>query len=304
MKRHGVILATVITAFLVFGLSMSFAMPLKPELVEKLKKEGKWEQIKQMLSEDRQKGIDRGGKLTPLIQPGDSVDGLMRVQDSQYSVERQAIVILVDFSDNEADTINYPAAHYDSMLFSVGTYPTGSMADYYIENSYGEFLVTGIVTVWYRMPQTYAYYVNGQRGFGVYPQNAQKLAEDAVAVADPYVDFSQFDNDGPDGIPNSGDDDGMIDALFVVHAGPGYEQTGNPNDIHSHQWVTNNVPTVDGVDAYVYSMEPDNGKIGVFGHEFGHVLGLPDLYDYGYDSRGVGYWSMMASGSWVSKKRR
>jgi M6 family metalloprotease-like protein len=184
------------------------------------------------------------------------------------------------------------------MLFSVGVYPTGSMADYYIENSYGEFLVTGVVTKWYRMPQTYAYYVNGQRGFGAYPQNAQKLTEDAVAAADPDVDFSQFDNDGPDGIPNSGDDDGMIDALFVVHAGPGYEQSGDPNDIHSHQWVTRNPPTVDGVQAYVYSMEPEDGKIGVFGHEFGHVLGLPDLYDYDYDSRGVGYWSMMAAGSW------
>ena len=39
-------------------------------------------------------------------------------------------------------------------------------------------------------------------------------------------------------------------------------------------------------------------RIGVFCHEFGHVLGLPDLYDTDYSSRGVGYWSMMAGGSW------
>jgi len=55
---------------------------------------------------------------------------------------------------------------------------------------------------------------------------------------------------------------------------------------------------VDGVKVYSYSMEPEGGKIGVFSHELGHVFGLPDLYDYGYDSKGIGYWSLMAGGSW------
>jgi len=299
-KRHSLVMMAVLVAFLTLSFVAAWGMPLKPELVKKLKAEGKWEEVARLLKQDRAKGIDRGGKLRPLLQPGEREEGLGRLQGAQWSVQRQAIVILVDFSDNVADTLTYPAAHYDSMLFTVGTYPTGSMADYYLENSYGEFLVTGVSTKWYRMPQTYAYYVNGQRGFGTYPQNAQKLAEDAVYAADPDVDFSQFDNDGPDGIPNSGDDDGIVDALFIVHAGPGYEETGDVNDIHSHQWVTYNVPTVDGIQAYTYSMEPDNGKIGVFSHEFGHVLGLPDLYDYDYDSRGVGYWTIMAAGSWAN----
>ena len=49
-----------------------------------------------------------------------------------------------------------------------------------------------------RMPQTYDYYVDGQRGiYGDYPHNCQKMVEDAVEAADPYVDFSQYDNDGP-----------------------------------------------------------------------------------------------------------
>jgi immune inhibitor A len=186
------------------------------------------------------------------------------------------------------------------MLFSEETYPTGSVRNFLLENSYGQFSLDGAVTVWLRMPQTYAYYVNNLKGLGVYPQNAQKLVADAVAAADPYVDFSQFDNDGPDGIPHSGDDDGYVDALFVVHAGPGYEETGDPTDIHSHQWVTKAPISVDGVYAYKYSMEPENGRIGVFCHEYGHVLGLPDLYDYGYDAKGLGYWSVMAYGSWAN----
>ncbi|MBD3334522.1 MAG: M6 family metalloprotease domain-containing protein, partial [Candidatus Eisenbacteria bacterium] len=202
------------------------------------------------------------------------------------------------FDDNEANQDDYPPQHYDDMLFSEGIYPTGSMRDWYLENSYGEFGVDGVVTVWYRMPEPYSYYVDGQAGFGNYPHNAQKLAEDAVAAADPDIDFSQFDNDGPDGIPDSGDDDGYVDALFVVHAGPGRETTGSDDDIHSHAWVMSSPQAVDGVEAYGYSMEPEDGKRGVFGHEFGHVLGLPDLYDTDYSSDGIGFWGMMSSGSW------
>jgi M6 family metalloprotease-like protein len=54
----------------------------------------------------------------------------------------------------------------------------------------------------------------------------------------------------------------------------------------------------DGVRVYAYSTEPENGKIGVFAHEFGHVLGLPDLYDTSYQSAGVGEWCLMGGGSW------
>jgi immune inhibitor A len=214
------------------------------------------------------------------------------------TIQRESIVIIVDFGDNTADTGTYPESHYEDMLFSVGTYPTGSMRDYYLENSYGNFETTGDATGWYRMPRNYTYYVDGNYGFNNYPRNAQGLAEDAVLAADPYIDFSQYDNDGPDGIPDSGDDDGYVDAIFIVHAGPGAEVTGDPNDIWSHAWSTYDPVAVDGVYVYSYSSEPEDGSIGVFCHELGHVLGLPDFYDYGYDSRGAGYWSVMAGGSW------
>jgi immune inhibitor A len=278
---------------MVFGASSVYAMPLDPEVVQKLRAQGKLQQEKAFMEAAIAKGInqpDYKGKVVPGFDP---ITG-----KGKKFTEREAIVLLVDFSDNVADTVTYPPSHYMDMLFSEGTYPTGSMRDYYLENSYGQFGVSGSAEGYYRMPQTYDYYVNGQRGFGSYPRNAQKLTEDAVLTADPYIDFSQYDNDGPDGIPDSGDDDGYVDALFVVHAGTGYESSGDPNDIHSHKWATSYDVPVDGVYVRTYSMEPDDGNIGVFCHEFGHVLGLPDLYDYDYDAAGTGWWSIMSRGSW------
>jgi immune inhibitor A len=56
--------------------------------------------------------------------------------------------------------------------------------------------------------------------------------------------------------------------------------------------------TNQGVKVYAYSTEPEDGRVGVFAHEFGHVLGMPDLYDTSYRSEGVGQWCLMSGGSW------
>jgi immune inhibitor A len=277
-------------------------MPLKPDVVDRLRAEGRLSDEVRAMSEAHSRGVDQPTVLLPVVPRGLSSTSAGRLTGSQV-VQRLAIVILVDFTDNPADAVTNTPAHFQTLLFSEATYPTGSMREYYLENSYGQFRLDGSVTVWLRMPQMYAYYVNNLRGLGAYPQNAQRLVEDAVLAANAYVDFSQFDNDGPDGIPHSSDDDGYVDALFVVHAGPGYEETGDPSDIHSHQWNTRTAVSVDGVRAYKYSMEPENGRIGVFCHEYGHVLGLPDLYDYDYNAKGLGDWSVMAFGSWADNGR-
>jgi M6 family metalloprotease-like protein len=212
-----------------------------------------------------------------------------KIPESTFS----AIAILIDFSDNVAQV---DPTYFDNLLYGTGT---GTVRHYYNEVTYGNLT---IVTVhlpgslgWQRAPQTYAYYVNNNNGFGSYPQNAQKLTEDAVALADPLVDFSQYDNDH----------DGYVDALFVIHAGPGAEFTGSNSDIWSHKWATRTPQLVDGVRVYTYSMEPEYWKnpgdmtCGVYAHEMGHaVFGLPDVYDRDGSSRGLGCWSLMAGGSW------
>ena len=109
---------------------------------------------------------------------------------------RRAIVLLVDFSDAPATRTQ---AHYNDLLFSTGTFATGSMRDFYREASYGQLDVVGEVSGtggptagWYRAPQPKSFYTNGKNGFGTYPQNAQKLVEDILALADSHVNFAPF----------------------------------------------------------------------------------------------------------------
>lgn len=215
-----------------------------------------------------------------------------RAEPAPVTGTRRALVLLVDFSDKAATKT---AAHFNDMLFSIGTYATGSMRDFYREASYSQLDVIGLVSGsggptagWYRAPQPKSFYTSGNYGFGTHPNNAQKLVEDAIAMADPNVNFAEYDNDG----------DGVVDALVVICAGSGAEQTGNVNDIWSHKWDI--APQVrDGVTINRYFMAPEDGRVGVMAHELGHLLmGWPDLYDTDYTSAGTGGWDLMAGGSW------
>lgn len=252
----------------------------------------------------------RAGTPFRIPQRAPGVDAAEQVR-AGTSGTYKAVVILLQFSDNPADTINHSPAAFADLLFSVGTHPTGSMRDYYREVSRDQFDIDGIVTRWYTAPQPYSFYVNGQSGFGLPPQNSQGMTDAALQLADPDVNFSQFDNDGPDGMPNSGDDDGFIDALFIVHAGPGGEETGSVDQMWSHKFTVPGL-LIDGVRAGAFTTEPEEWantttystageliSIGVFCHEFGHVLGLPDLYDTTdspTSSEGVGEWDLMSTG--------
>ena len=197
----------------------------------------------------------------------------------------KALVILVEFQDNGSSTNK---DHYEEMLFSLGTYQTGSMRDYFKEVSNAHMDIVGDIFGWYKMPQSYDYYVNNKYGEGTYPRNVKRLIEDAVQAPSADVNFADYDSDG----------DGMVDAIFVVHAGAGAEESGNTNEIWSHRWSLDNPVTIDGVKVYDYTIEAENGRIGLFCHEFVHVFNITDEYDPGYDSAGIGNWCLMAGGSW------
>jgi immune inhibitor A len=200
----------------------------------------------------------------------------------------KCLVLLVDFSDNPA---SQAPAHYESLLFDRDN--PNSMASFYHDLSYGKLNVTGVVTQWIRAPKPYAFYTAGESGTGDnFPQNTPGLLQDALTEYCQTNSLADFDVNG----------DGFVDGLFLVHAGPGAETQSNPqkrNDmIWSHKWTLPQPFVNNGVKAFAYFTAPEDGKLGVFSHEFGHFLGLPDLYDTTYRSEGVGAWCLMAAGSW------
>lgn len=220
------------------------------------------------------------------------VSGLPSAKAPAASGVFKALCLLVDFSDEVSQVSAYK---FDSLIFADRS---GTVHDYYSEVSYGQLDIVAVVLPssigWLRAPQSYAYYVDDNYGTeSPYPNNSQKLCEDLVDLADPLVDFSEYDNDG----------NGFVDVVIIAHAGAGAEFTGSSSDIWSHKWSI--IPrNYDGVNVSDYTIVPEywiapgDLTIGVFCHELGHAFGLPDLYDTDGSSNGVGDWSLMSSGSW------
>ncbi|RYY52166.1 MAG: M6 family metalloprotease domain-containing protein, partial [Chitinophagaceae bacterium] len=252
---------------------------------------------------------------------------------------RKLPVICVDFQNVPGP---FPSEEYQEMLFgSINDRKT--MTQYYRDMSNGMLNVTGKVTGWHRLPQNDSYYENGGNGVGT---PFGELLQFGLEKADAELDFGEFDNDGLDGVPNSGDDDGKVDTVMFVHPELGGEfRSLTPHNIWSHSWhyseptyghngpfITkdvrrgatgnpllgaNGAPLHIVVEDYVIQPgldEPKAGqpptivKIGVFCHEFGHALGLPDLYDRTpkpkADSDGIGHWCLMAAGSYGGNGQR
>jgi len=239
-------------------------------------------------------------------------NGLRDLRDDVYGSFPVILGSYVDSDDNDNVVDQLQRQLFD------GPWPTITMAEHYEQMSYGQYHLSGTVYGWYELTQDAFHYGGTDNGWD---GGVGDFLTESLDLADVEIDFTQYDNDGPDGVPNSGDDDGQVDATFFVHSGRGGESGGA--HIWSHRWVysgasgthapyqTNDIGfNGQPIEVQDYIMQPAVAggsqsaggliQIGVFSHEFGHALGLPDLYDTDYSSNGVGSWCLMASGSWSS----
>ena len=253
--------------------------------------------------------MDRQGIGKDYGDPGwiKKINNWKRSEQREAQLEFFIPVLLGKYSD--VNTTYFSASDYENMLFDNNS--TGSMKEYYDEISYGNFLVDGDAGGWYNSSSTMQQAVD----------NTREYVANVAALADGDFNYALYDNDGPDNIPNSGDDDGYVDGIIVVFSGCGAEWSpGNNNlwphasSLGSYDYTTNDASANGGniiVSSYAVCPELSGGgdcntsvirPMGVYAHEFGHVIGLPDLYDRDDsdgDSEGVGEWCLMASGSWL-----
>ena len=269
---------------------------------------------------------------------GDGEISLFAADNSDKVTEINILTVMVEFSDYKHDSIqpgetdmyyeNYDRQHFQDMLFGENGYtgPNGenlvSMKQYYEEQSGGTFIMNGTVTDWYTAPNPAAYY--GAEVGSSHDAKPRNLVADALKelAKDPSInlaDFDHIDRYDLDGDGDYNEKDGMIDYLIVIHAGVGQEAGGGSlgtDAIWSHSWTLGGLYPIPGTSytdengktrpyyAYKYTIDPEDGAAGVFCHETGHEIGLPDEYDTQYSSASsepISYWSLMSSGSWAGK---
>ncbi|MGS2613756.1 immune inhibitor A domain-containing protein [Micromonospora sp. LZ34] len=222
---------------------------------------------------------------------------------------------------------NFDRAHYLDMFYGPGE----SMRDFYLKQSGGRYTVNGDVTDWVQVPYNEARYgsnaISEADGYWNFVKDsATAWYESQVAAGKTTAEIKQYltqfdiwDRYDFDGDGDFNEADGYIDHFQAVHAGEGEEAGGGAQGedaIWSHRWAAfpnlagsagpadNKAGGVQIGDTGIwirdYTTEPENGGLGVFAHEYGHDLGLPDLYDTAGGDNGVGFWSLMSSGSWLS----
>ncbi len=198
----------------------------------------------------------------------------------------------------------------------------GSFTHFYQEMSFGRHLVHGeVIPRWYESDHEREFYLSDSESE---PGRFTEFSLEILRRADADIDFARFDNDGPDGLPNSGDDDGVADVVFIamrtaptnflIGSATGIAFLGPKDDLRPGVFVTDDTD-VAGSSIFV-SYEQGTIQagssypllVGSMTHEYGHVLGLPDLYNTEFlqsgkpfgpedDSAGIDAWGLMGWGT-------
>nr|MDO8099378.1 M6 family metalloprotease domain-containing protein [Candidatus Njordarchaeota archaeon] len=192
---------------------------------------------------------------------------------------RKVIVLLAQLKDKTNST---SVADMNSLVFT-------KMRSYFEEVSYGKMTVTGNITDWIYIDNNTVDYgkntgsgskgVDDTDGDGI--PDSWKLIRDAINWTDGFINFTQYDD------------------VIVVHSGGDEAKTHIPDDIWSSSYSGLDMATNDNITISKAILIAESDPMGIFAHEFGHELGLPDLYNTSGGPEYVGPWDLMAMGAWL-----
>lgn len=222
---------------------------------------------------------------------------------------------------------DYNQEHFNELYFGTGK-GVDSMKTYYEKQSSGRYSVDGEVSDWVKVPYNEARYGSNDATTGAWYAvqdgvTAWVAAQEAAGATDAEIkaqlaEYDQWDRYDFDGDGNFNESDGYIDHFQIVHAGEDESAGGGAQGadaIWAHRWYAFGTDAGStgpegnklggaaigdtGIWVGDYTIQPENGGLGVFAHEYGHDLGLPDLYDTNGGDNSTGFWTLMSSGSWL-----
>ncbi|WP_030760265.1 immune inhibitor A domain-containing protein [Streptomyces sp. NRRL F-2664] len=227
---------------------------------------------------------------------------------------------------------DFSRQYFQDLYFATGE-GKHSLKTYYEKTSSGRYSVEGEVADWVKVPYNEARYGSnycGQSncsnvwdtvkdGVTAWVEAQKKAGKTDAEIKAKLAQYDVWDRYDFDGDGNFNESDGYIDHFQIVHAGEDESAGGGvqgPDALWAHRWYAYGTSAGktgpdnnkaggtqignSGIWVGDYTMQPENGGLGVFAHEYGHDLGLPDLYDTsGGGENGVGFWSLMSAGSWL-----
>ncbi|MFI2504351.1 immune inhibitor A domain-containing protein [Streptomyces sp. NPDC018972] len=280
-------------------------------------------------------GREKTDKIfTILVEFGDKVD-------SRYGGDAGPLHNQIAKPDRKVDNStawqeDYDQQHFEDLYFGSGK-GVDSVKTYYEKQSSGRYSVEGEVSDWVKVPYNEARYGNNACGDtncpsvwnvvsdGLDAWVAQQKAAgrtDAQIKAD-AARFDEWDRYDFDGDGDFNEPDGYIDHFQIVHAGEDESAGGGAQGedaIWAHRWYAFGTDAgatgpeqnklggtqigSTGIWVGDYTVQPENGGLGVFAHEYGHDLGLPDHYDTAGGENSTGFWTLMSSGSWLGTGKK
>ncbi|MFD7058456.1 immune inhibitor A domain-containing protein [Streptomyces sp. NPDC059906] len=228
---------------------------------------------------------------------------------------------------------DYDQEHFQDLYFGSGK-GVNSVKTYYEKQSSGRYSVDGEVSDWVKVPYNEARYGSNkcdpdncawyavQDGVTAWVADQKAAGRTDAQIKSQLTQYDQWDRYDFDGDGDFNEPDGYIDHFQIVHAGEDESAGGGAQGedaIWAHRWYAfgtdagatgpegNQLGGTQIGDTGIwvgdYTIQPENGGLGVYAHEYGHDLGLPDHYDTNGGDNSTGFWTLMSSGSWLGTGR-